>query len=466
MRTKYNYGDIRNGFEVLPPEKRKWILLLSDDLRLTSGISTMSKELVIGSVHRFNWIQVGAGVNHPETGKLIDLNGDVSNISGVPNCHVTVIPNNGYGNMNLLRELFLTYKFDGILHFTDPHYWEWLYNAEHELRQQLPLLFYHVWDNIDYPMYNRNYYESCDWIGCISKLTYGVVHNVNSRNPSKMAKALNSEQIDYCPHGINPDVFKPVKIINNPVADNYDFILLYNNRNIRRKQTSDVILSYKLFCDMLPKEKSAKCLLLMHTHPIDENGTDLPAVIDVVCPDYDISFSNLVLSQEKINELYNIADCTINIANNEGFGLGSAESLMAGTPIIVNVTGGLQDQCGFDFTADDYINIGSLHKKKIHGDLPHGEWVVPVWSSVHSINGSISTPYIIEDRVNCDDVANAIMTVYNWGKDERQRRGLLGREFMLKNLSSEIMCNSIINGIEKTIDNFQPKTKYELYKIV
>ena len=45
--------------------------------------------------------------------------------------------------------------------------------------------------------------------------------------------------------------------------------------------------------------------------------------------------------------LYNMADVTINIASNEGFGLGTAESLMAGVPIIVNVTGGLQDQCGF-----------------------------------------------------------------------------------------------------------------------
>ena len=37
----------------------------------------------------------------------------------------------------------------------------------------------------------------------------------------------------------------------------------------------------------------------------------------------------------------------MNMASNEGFGLGTCESLMAGTPIIVNVTGGLQDQCGF-----------------------------------------------------------------------------------------------------------------------
>ena len=36
---------------------------------------------------------------------------------------------------------------------------------------------------------------------------------------------------------------------------------------------------------------------------------------------------------------------------------------MAGTPIIVNVTGGLQDQCGFSFNENDYIQIGSMHDK-------------------------------------------------------------------------------------------------------
>ena len=34
----------------------------------------------------------------------------------------------------------------------------------------------------------------------------------------------------------------------------------------------------------------------------------------------------------------NINDVTINMGPNEGFGLGTCESLMNGTPIIVNVT--------------------------------------------------------------------------------------------------------------------------------
>ena len=61
--------------------------------------------------------------------------------------------------------------------------------------------------------------------------------------------------------------------------------------------------------------------------------------------------------------------------------------MKAGTPIIVNVTGGLQDQVGLKkksdgkyFTAEDYKQIGSLHDYREWEDkVTHGEWVKPVW---------------------------------------------------------------------------------------
>jgi hypothetical protein len=56
-------------------EKKK-ILLLSDDLRMSSGIATMSKELVFGTLDKFHWVQLGAAVQHPDKGKEIDLGED------------------------------------------------------------------------------------------------------------------------------------------------------------------------------------------------------------------------------------------------------------------------------------------------------------------------------------------------------------------------------------------------------
>jgi glycosyltransferase involved in cell wall biosynthesis len=226
-----------------------------------------------------------------------------------------------------------------------------------------------------------------------------------------------------------------------------------------------VIASYKLFCDGLPKDKSSKCLLLMHTQPIDENGTDLIEVKKALCPEYDVKFTNFKLEADKLNELYNLVDCTINIANNEGFGLTTAESIMSGTPIIVNVTGGLQDQCGFGFDCEDYIQVGSLHNKSERSQTSHGEWVIPVWSSSQNLNGSILTPYIYEDRVNVEDVADAISQMYSLGKKTRKSKGQKGREWAIKNLSSKVMCDSMVNGIDTALKNYKPKKKFNLYKI-
>jgi len=448
------------------------ILLLSDDLRMTSGISTMSREFVMGTLDRFNWVQLGAGINHHEAGKFVDVNEDARQKTGIKDAELKIIPYNSYGDIVMLRKILSEMKIDAILHFTDPHYWQWLYDSEHEIRQQVPILYYHIWDNLPDPIYNKDYYESCDWLGCISKLTYGIVNRVGKME-DEFRKPLQDWQISYVPHGINPDTFKPLEdkelidVKKGLFGDKeYDFVLFFNSRNIRRKQPSDVIESFKLFCDKLTKEQSDKCVLVMHTTPIDNNGTDLYAVRDKICPNYDVVFSTNKIESDVLNKLYNIADCTINIANNEGFGLGTAESIMAGTPIIVSVTGGLQDQCGFNYTADDYINIKTLHNKQIHKDTPHGVWAKPIWPSAININGSPLTPYIYDDRVNDEEVADAINEMYLLGKEKRKENGQVGREWAINNLSSKVMCDAMSEGIQKTIKNFTPRERFNLYKVI
>jgi hypothetical protein len=65
-----------------------------------------------------------------------------------------------------------------------------------------------------------------------------------------------------------------------------------------------------------------------------------------------------------------------------------------------------------------------------------------------------------------NEVAEAIKKVYDKGSEERKKNGLKGREFMINNLSSDIMCKNMIDGIESTIENFYPRKKHNLYKIV
>jgi glycosyltransferase involved in cell wall biosynthesis len=209
----------------------------------------------------------------------------------------------------------------------------------------------------------------------------------------------------------------------------------------------------------------------MHTTPIDDNGTDLFAVKEKLCPKYDVKINDGKVLQNELNEVYNLVDCTINISNNEGFGLTTAESIMAGTPVIVNVTGGLQDQCGLnidgkEFSEFDYIKYGSLHNKKKWDMISHGDWCIPVWSTSHTLNGSPVTPYIFDDNLNLDDVTDAIMNMYNTGREQRKINGLKGREWALKNISSKHMCEKMIEGIETCFNNFKKREKFDLYKIV
>ena len=82
--------------------KKKKILLLADDFRLPSGIGTISKEIILNTVHKYDWVQIGAAVKHPDTGKMFDVSKDVQKETGVKDADVKIIPSDGYGNRNLL----------------------------------------------------------------------------------------------------------------------------------------------------------------------------------------------------------------------------------------------------------------------------------------------------------------------------------------------------------------------------
>ena len=456
---------------------KKKILLLSDDLRMASGIANVSKQLVLGTVDKYDWVQLGAAIKHPDAGKVFDLNDSVREQTGVKDASVKIYPSDGYGNPDIIRQLLMIEKPDAILHFTDPRYWIWLYEMEHEIRQSVPLFFYHIWDDLPDPKYNRDYYESCDWIGCISKQTYGITRRVWGWDREKHWTKPADWQVSYVPHGINSELYKPVEVPKDFKESvfgdkEYEFVLYWNNRNIRRKQPVDVILAFDKFVQQLPKEKQDKVCLLMHTAPVEEHGTDLPRTIAECCsPETNVVFAPNRYSEEQLNYLYNMGDVTINVASNEGFGLATAESVMAGTPIIVNVTGGIQDQCGFEIdgkyiTAEDYVKIGSLNNKKQYENTKHGDWVKPIWP-VRSTTGSVPTPYIFDDRVDFEDITKLIMDWYNTPKEDRDKAALKGREWMLGEgiLSREAMCKTLVDGMEGAFKNWKPKQKFKLIEL-
>lgn len=460
----------------IPKDQRKKILFLADDMRVTSGVGTMAREIIEGTAHRFNWVQVGAAVSHPEAGKMVDLSDTLNNELGMTDASVKIVPYNGYGDSRLIRQLLELEKPDAVLHFTDPRYWIWLYQIEHEIRQKIPMFFYAIWDDLPYPYYNENFYRADDWIGCISKQTYNIVKHVSRKEPRA------PWSLTYVPHGINTKRYHPLPEDDTEMlevrqrlfnGEEVDYVVFYNSRNIRRKMTSDILLAFDTFMKALPEEKRKKCRLVMHTQKVDEHGTDLPVVIRDVVPSIEpyVVFSDERIEVKHINILYNIADVTINLSSNEGFGLGTCESIVTGTPIIVNVTGGLQDQCGFvndngeyldperDFTYDWGTNADGRFRK-------HGDWVFPVFPVSRSLQGSPLTPYIFDDRASWKDAAHRLLEVYNLGLEERKRRGLLGREYALGagQFTAERMCELFIQDMENAWENWTPRERFTLVK--
>jgi glycosyltransferase involved in cell wall biosynthesis len=464
----------------IPKEQRKKILLLSDDIRTTSGIATMAREIVLGTCHHYNWVNLGSTIKNPDEGKKLDLSGDSNKFNGIEDSNVFLYPNSGYGTIEKIRELLLIEKPDAIMLFTDPRYWVWLWTHEREIRSQIPIIYLNIWDSLPYPLYNRAYYESCDGLLAISKQTENINHVV-------LGDKAKDKVIGYVPHGINEDIFFPIQEGTEKWNElqafkkqlfkdkEFEFTLIFNSRNIRRKSFPDVLLAWKVFVDQLPEDKKDKVALIAHTQPLDENGTDIPAVIEMIWgknpPNVFITGLNRFIP-EQMNLLYNCADAAILISSNEGWGLSLTEAMMCGKPIIANVTGGMQDQMRFEDENGNWIKFTEEFGSNHFGKYPKcGKWAFPVFPSNLSIVGSIPTPYIFDDRADFRDAAAQIEKIYHnktsnpelyKEQSEAAHKWVMSDEAMM---TSKNMAKNTIKYIDETFDKWEPRASYDFTKI-
>ncbi len=463
----------------IPKEERKKILLLCDDIRTHSGIGTIAKEIVAHTAHRYNYINLGAAINHPEAGKRLDVSDSLNTELNIKDANVHIIANNGYGNPDQVRNLIKEENPDAVFIITDPRYWVWLFQIENEIRKQCPIVYLNIWDDYPAPMYNKTYYESCDLLMGISKQTVNI-------NKLVLGEKAKGKIISYVPHGLNHKVYFPIdssypkydeflEFKKNLFKGNeYDFVTLFNSRNIRRKQIPDTIWAYTQFVEKLPLEKAKKCALLLHTQPIDNNGTDLYAVIDMLCGHdtegrYNIHFTDRKFTPEEMNWMYNSTDMQIQLTSNEGWGLSLTEAMLAGNPILANVTGGMQDQMRFEdehgrwFEPDDMIPSNNT---KVY--TKHAPWAFPVYPACRSIQGSPPTPYIWDDRCKPEDASEQLLNAYNLGGTELQKRGQLARKWATSDeagFTAEKMSYKIIDNLDKLFDTWTPREKYNLIKV-
>ena len=396
--------------------KKIKVLTLSDHPLSPSGVGTQTKYMceALLNTGRYSIVSLGGAIKHNDySPKKVEPYGE----------DWKIIPVDGYGTQEMIRSVIRTERPDILWFMTDPRFWGWLWQIENEIRPLMPMVYYHVWDNYPVPMFNRKFYISNDAVATISKLTDDIVR-----------QAAPEVRRKYIPHAVNEKVFKPytpeqienIRKDSLPESDRDKVIFFWNNRNARRKQSGTLIFWFKEWLDKRGLHDKAQ--LIMHTDPKDPHGQDLNHIIEHLgLNDRQVLLSTKKIPPEHLAAMYNMADCTINISDAEGFGLATLESLSCGTPIIVNMTGGLQEQV-------------------ISGSEMFG---VPLLPSSKSIIGSQDVPYIYEDRLNKDHFLSALSKIYDMGAVERRKLGMAGRKHVETNYNFETFNNTWVSFMDK-----------------
>jgi glycosyltransferase involved in cell wall biosynthesis len=321
---------------------------------------------------------------------------------------------------------------------TDPRFFPWLWEIEDEIRSLVPMVYYHVWDNYPYPDFNKIWYESCDHVACISKVTHDIVKNVSP-----------SVDSSYLPHAVNDEHFNPLKeeeireVKKSAGFPEDKFVVFWNNRNARRKHPGTLMFWFKEFLDKVGHDKAC---LLMHTDPSDINGPNLSAIIHKLgLTNGEVKFSTNKLDFPHLAAMYNMADVTVNISDAEGFGLATLESLSCGTPIIVNMTGGLQEQVT---DGENWFGIGLEPSSK-------------------SVIGSQDIPYIYEDRINGEEFISALTKIYEMTPKKRTALGLKGRKHVEKNYNFSKYCKNwdvLLREIHEKFGSWENRKNYKTWE--
>ena len=412
-------------------EKKK-ILVLSDHPLSPSGVGTQTRYVIqaLLDTGRYKVLSLGGAIKHENyTPFKVNPYGE----------DWIIQPIDGYGTPEMIRSTLRFEKPDAIWIMTDPRFWGWLWEIEDEIRSLVPIVYYHVWDNYPLPVFNEPNYSSNDVIACISKLTHDVV--------KKVAPNVESH---YLPHAVDSEIFckKPEEEVENLRKNSFGdelsdkFIFFWNNRNARRKQSGSLIFWFKKFLDIVGHDNAC---LIMHTDVYDPNGQDLNAIIkNLGLVNGEVKFSTTKLPADNLALIYNMVDCTINVSDAEGFGLATLESLSCETPIIVNMTGGLQEQV-------------------TDGEKSFGVGIRPVSKSVI---GSQEIPFIYEDRLNEESVVDAMLEMYHMSKEDRQELGRLGREHVEKNYSFSTFRERWVHLMDDTLErhgSWDTRKNYKSY---
>ena len=409
-------------------QKKLKVLVLSDHALSTSGVGTQTRHLINGLLKKNRWTfrQFGAALKHSDY-RTVVVNDDF-----------IIKPIDGFGNPEMLRVALATEKPDILFIFTDPRFFTWLFEIEDEIHQICPIVWWHVWDNYPYPKFNEKYYEATDLLNCHSHMTYNMIKD---RFPSKT---------NWIPHALPEDVFFPLEkekikeykmqLLGKDRKDH--FTAIWINRNAKRKRPNDVLLSWKLF---LEKTKNKKATLIMHTDPLDSEGPNLFETSKMLGIEENVFFSNQRLDFEKINILYNVSDVCLTMSYAEGFGLGTLESMMTGTPVIAPKTGGLT--------------------KQVVNSIEGGANGVALDIDLKTMVGSQTVPYIYEDYVSNEKFAWALYKMFKMNDKQKNKLSKKVLRYVKKEFSYQKTIDMWDETMLKTLKEFKEYKRWSIETI-
>ena len=174
-------------------KKKKKILVIADSPLVPSGVGTQTKYMIEGLLEKggYSFVCLAGAIKHRDY--------TPQRVEPYPEDWI-IHPVDGYGNPEVIRSMIDHYKPDALWFMTDPRFFIWLWEIEDEIRDKIPMIYYHVWDNYPYPFYNKSYYDSNDVVCTISKVTDNIDRNVS---PDVQAVRI--------PHTVDVDIFKKKK---------------------------------------------------------------------------------------------------------------------------------------------------------------------------------------------------------------------------------------------------------------
>jgi len=252
---------------------------------------------------------------------------------------------------------------------------------------------------------------------------------VPSKNSYELVKRYGHKNIQYVPHGIDTNTYKPCtyeeklefrESIGLP-KDGYIIGMVAHNQH--RKKIYRLLVAFQKFL-----VKNPNAFLVMHTAPKDSTGWDLPLIIsDMGIKNHVLftdkaskGFGDLHVPESELRKLYCSMDIHALSTGGEGFGVPIVEAMACGIPNVAPAyTTPKEFLCDVDpLDATKLVNERGIAVPYVDVDMHHtgGLWCI----------------------VDTNAMANAFQYLKD-NQGEASKMGMKARKFAVENYDNEIV---------------------------